>query len=235
VTSELDRIRRVYKGYAGDARRKARWDATAPANQAIVAERWRLIADLLGHASVPSLKGLQLLEVGCGTGGNLEPLTRLGLNPEDYTGVDLLSDRLTAARQAHPHMSLALADGAALPFPAATFDAVMFFTVFSSVLDPSVARVISRDATRVLRSGGLVLWYDMRIGNPSNRNVAGMNRRRIGELFPGASLTLRSATVAPPLARALGPTVRQLYPALTRIPALHTHWVGVLGTPSDKG
>jgi hypothetical protein len=121
-----------------------------------------------------------------------------------------------------------VADGAALPFPSETFDAVLLATVLSSVLEPSLSHAISADAVRVLRPGGLILWYDMRVGNPRNRNVVGIGRRRLTELFPGMSFVLRSATVLPPLARALGPATSLLYPLLGMAPVLRTHWVAVL-------
>ena len=44
------------------------------------------------------LAGRDLLEVGCGTGGNLLDLLRLGSDPQRLTGLELLADACRRAR-----------------------------------------------------------------------------------------------------------------------------------------
>ncbi|MGH9036738.1 MAG: class I SAM-dependent methyltransferase [Acidimicrobiia bacterium] len=225
---ETDRVRRVYEGYDRDARRRARYDSTRAGNQAMVSERWRVIDGLLRLAGVSSLSGRRILEVGCGDGANVDPLIAAGAGAESLTGVDLSFPRLISARRAHPDMSCALATGETLPFPPAAFDAVVLFTVLSSILDTQVARGIARESGRVLRAGGIVLWYDLRVGNPRNANVRGVRRGELEGFFPGFDCQMRSVTVVPPLARALGPAARWLYPVLGFLPPLRSHYAAVL-------
>lgn len=225
---ETERVRRVYEGYDQDAGRRARYDSNRAGNQAMVSERWRVIDGLLRRSGVTSLSGWRILELGCGDGANLEPLMAAGAGARALTGVDLSLPRLVSARRAYPQVSFALANGETLPFPPAAFDAVVLFTVLSSILDRQVARGIARESARVLRPGGFVLWYDLRVGNPRNANVRGVQRAELEWLFPGFDCQMRSVTVAPPLARALGPAARWLYPVLASLPLLRSHYAAVL-------
>ena len=51
------------------------------------------------------------------------------------------------------------------------FDIVMQYTVFTSVLDYEVKKRIAREMVRVSKKNGSIIWYDMRITNPSNLNI----------------------------------------------------------------
>jgi ubiquinone/menaquinone biosynthesis C-methylase UbiE len=66
------------------------------------------------------------------------------------------------ARTAHPDPNFVEANGERLPFPAAQFDIVLAFTVFSSILDQSIGKRIATEITRVLATGGVIVWYDVR-------------------------------------------------------------------------
>ncbi|MFS9605942.1 methyltransferase domain-containing protein, partial [Klebsiella pneumoniae] len=75
-------------------------------------------------------------EVGCGAGGNLLDLLRLGLRPEHLTGIELLPERLAAARAALPERVRLLAgDASQADVAPASQDLVLQSTVFSSILD----------------------------------------------------------------------------------------------------
>ena len=111
------------------------------------------------------------------------------------------------------------------------FFPVVVSTVFSSILEPGLAKAISDSITRVLRPGGSVLLYDFRYRNPSNKHVHGVGRAEIAALFPGFVANLELVTLLPPLARRLGPLTPALYPVLAAIPRLRTHHVGLLEKP----
>lgn len=140
-------------------------------------------------------------------------------------GVDLLFDRLVHARRSG--WDVAQADGRRLPFPDATFDVVVTFTVFSSILDPTSRAELAAEIRRVLAPGGAVLWYDMRFPSP-NRSVRPLSREQVAGLFPGMRADLTSATLLPPLARRLSEADHHLYPWLSRLPALRSHLFGVI-------
>jgi SAM-dependent methyltransferase len=225
-SSELERIRRVYEQYDADEARTARYDE--PRNLGMVVERWRVIARLLEQAGGVSLCDQRVLELGCGRGDNVDWLLALGADPHLLVGADLLPDRTAAARGLYPDIAFACADGTSLPFPEGTFDVVLLFTVISSILDGAVSRAVAADVARVLRPAGAVVWYDLRVDNPRNRHVRGVDRRELVNLFPGFRLCGRSLTLAPPLARRLGSAFGWAYPILAALPPLRTHYAAVL-------
>ena len=99
-------------------------------------ERQRALLGLLAQTGLHDLSQLRLLEVGCGAGGNLLELLRLGFAPEKLSGIELLPERLALARAVLPE-ALVLRGGDALDaaVPDRSLDIVFVSTVFSSLLD----------------------------------------------------------------------------------------------------
>jgi ubiquinone/menaquinone biosynthesis C-methylase UbiE len=170
----------------------------------------------------------RVLDVGCGTGELLSRFLRWGATPSNLFGVDLMPERIRAARQAHPGIDFRLANAETLPFPDSHFDLVSVFTVFTSILDPRMAANMSAEIRRILQAGGRVLWYDFRYNNPFNPNVRAYSKSRILQLFPGFTVELETITLLPPLVRRLGPLTGLLYGPLNRLPCLRSHWLGIL-------
>jgi len=220
--AERDRIQAVYGGYTTSGREADRWDDEAPGNRCILAERRHLMERTVATRSTSR----RVLEIGCGRGTVLGDLAEVLAPDASLCGVDLLRDRLIDAhRNGH---AVAQADGRHLPFADDRFDLVVTFTVFSSIPDPSIRRNLADEIRRVLRPGGAVLWYDMRLPSP-NRAVRPLGRLGVAELFPGMAVRLESTTVLPPLARRLGDRDRRLYPLLRTLPPLRSHLFGVIG------
>jgi hypothetical protein len=96
------------------------------------------------------------------------------------------------------------------------------------VLDPEIRRRLASEIVRVLSPGGALLWYDFRFDNPRNRNVRGIGRRALRQLFPDLRGQIRSVTLAPPLTRLLTPSNHWLAVTLEALPFLRTHLLGVL-------
>jgi len=92
-------------------------------------------------------KGQKVLEVGTGTGLLLPAYPP---SVSDVTAIDIDPEMLARARHRRPGVSLLLADVQQLPFPDASFDAVVACLVFCSVEDP--ARGLA-ELRRVLRPG----------------------------------------------------------------------------------
>jgi hypothetical protein len=119
---------------------------------------------------------------------------------------------------------LVAGDAAQAGIPQASQDAVLAFTVFSSILDAAQQQCLADAMWRWVRPGGGVLCYDFAVGNPRNTDVRGVPLARVRALFPAARLTVRRVTLAPPLARTLG----ALHPGMisvlsTLCPFLRTH------------
>ena len=229
AVDEVARLGEVYEGYR---REGAKWRLTNPGNRAILAERQTATRRALTECGLLPLAGRRVLEVGSGIGGELAWLLELGARPADLVGVDLLADRVAEARLEHPDLRFEVADGQRLDFPRASFDLVLALTLFSSTLEPSRRSAVATEMSRVLRPGGAILWYDVRVGNPRNPNLLAMPRAELKRLFPTLEVKARSITVAPPLARRLGPLTGPLYPVLAAIPALRSH---LLATIQERG
>lgn len=110
----------------------------------------RFVTPLLGRATA-GLSAARLLDCGCGTGANLELLSRFG---QAY-GFDLTEVGLALGREAG-RARLARASVAAVPFPSGLFDVVTSFDVLYS-LEPPIERAAVAEMYRVARPGGFVI------------------------------------------------------------------------------
>jgi SAM-dependent methyltransferase len=197
-----------------------------------VQERQRVMLALLqahGHTDLPALR---VLEVGCGAGGNLLELLRLGCDPARLAGVELLPERHARARAVLPAaLPLWCGDALALDIADGSRDIVLQSTVFSSLLDDAFQQRLADAMWRWVAPGGGVLWYDFTVDNPRNRDVRGVPLRRLRQLFPQARIDARRVTLAPPLARALCRLHPALYGLANALPPLRTHVLAWVGKP----
>jgi len=229
--SEVDRLKEVYREYGERCWRKTKWSVTNRGNQAIRQERDRKLEQLLQRAGFLPLGNRRILDVGCGTGEILARFEAWGARPENLFGVDLLADRIRRAKENFPKMTFQEANAEGLPFANGFFDLVALFTVFTSIRDHQMARNVSREINRILRSGGAVVWYDFRMNNPFNPQVRGISRAGVLRLFPGFDSRLMTVTLLPPVARRSGCLTDLLYPWLASLPFLRSHYLGVLIKP----
>jgi SAM-dependent methyltransferase len=95
--------------------------------------------------------GVDLLEIGSGTGALLHVLQQRGVRAR---GVELRQEFIDQAHAWYGPLPLTRVTGVALPFAAETFDVVMSFDVFEHIPD-SDAHL--REVWRVLRPGGAYL------------------------------------------------------------------------------
>jgi SAM-dependent methyltransferase len=199
-----------------------------------VQERQRALMRFFEREGLRDLASLRAVEVGCGGGGNLLELLRMGFRPEHLVGIELLEERHAAARHVlPPALVLYRADAAALDIGASTQDLVFVSTVFSSLLDGAFQARLAAAMWRWLKPGGAVVWYDFTVDNPKNRDVRGVPRRRIAALFPEARIEARRVTLAPPIARALVRVHPGLYRIAGVVPALRTHLLAWIVKPAS--
>ena len=109
----------------------------------------------------PPERGMNVLDVGCGTGSQL---VRYGAAGCSITGVDLSPAMLTEARTTLGEAAnLRLADATDLPFDAVTFDLVLISMMLHE-LTPDIRIQVLAEASRVLRSEGAVIVTDFTAG-----------------------------------------------------------------------
>ncbi len=198
----------------------------------MVQERQRAMLRLFIDLGWRDLGALDLLEVGCGSGGNLLEMLRLGFDPQRLAGIELLAARLSHARRVLPGtLRLIEGDACEAAIAPASQDVVLQSTVFSSLLDDAVQQRLAQAMWRWLRPGGGVLWYDFTVDNPRNADVRGVPLARVRELFPQGRLRYQRVTLAPPLARAACALHPLLYPVLNTLPALRTHVLAWIQKP----
>ena len=195
-------------------------------------ERQRAMLRGFAARGVTDLGGLHITEVGCGAGGNLLELLRLGADPGKLTGLELLPERHAAARHALPAATtLWLGDAmqaSADVLAPASQDVVLQSTVFSSLLDDEFQQRLAERMWSWLKPGGAVLWYDFVVNNPRNRDVRGVPLRRVRQLFPLGRMAASRVTLAPPLARRVCRWHPAFYTLFNSLPLLRTHvlaWV----------
>ena len=130
--------------------------------------------------------GTAILEVGCGTGVWAREAAAVVGPDGQVLGIDpsrsMVDEarRLARERGAPPHLSFAMADGAALPFPEGTWELVLTATVLGHVENQSG---LMREMARVARREGRVVAFDQDqetfVVNHSDRKLT----RRILNLF----------------------------------------------------
>lgn len=103
-----------------------------------------------------NLRAWRALEIGCGPGRLMKPLSR---NFGEIHGVDVSSEMVALAQErlAHiPHAHVHLTDGAELPqFADESFDFIYSYAVFQHIPDREVILDYLRDIRRVLKPGGI--------------------------------------------------------------------------------
>jgi SAM-dependent methyltransferase len=223
---EIERIRDAYARRASSGQDE-RYSLDDPANAYLFARRERDLIALLRQEQLLPLAGRDIVDIGCGNGALLGDLVRLGADPGRCAGIDLLPERIETARARQPQMSFSCGDASSLPFADASFDVALQFTLMSSILDPAIRRAIAAETIRVLRPGGVIIWYDF-IWNPLNRDVRGVGLRRLHMLYPGCRIDARRVTLAPPLTRVCAGISPRLCGALEAVPLLRSHLLAAL-------
>lgn len=105
-------------------------------------------------------RGCDVLEIGSGRGGGTSYIARY-LGPKTVTGVDFSEKAVRLSQKRHgavTGLSFKQGDAENLPFPEASFDAVV--NVESSHCYGSMDKFLS-EVARVLRPGGRFCWTDM--------------------------------------------------------------------------
>jgi ubiquinone/menaquinone biosynthesis C-methylase UbiE len=226
TTAEIARMRAAYDRVARMADAGA-YSLANPGHLFAIQGRQRALLAALEREGLWPLVDKDLLEVGCGTGGVLLELLGYGADPRRLHGCDLLVERAAAAHDRLPHLPISCASGTRLPYADRSFDLVLQFTVFSSILDRGICYTVASEMSRVVRPGGAILWYDFWI-NPVNKQTRGIRPSEIRNLFPHCHISFERITLAPPLARRLVPLTWTGAQLVEKLSLLNTHYLALI-------
>jgi ubiquinone/menaquinone biosynthesis C-methylase UbiE len=119
-----------------------------------------------------------VLEVGCGEGGNITNVLRSASNPR-IVGLDLFEGKLRFAKRVGVPALFCCADALSLPFRDSSFDLILCRDVLHHVADR--ARLLS-ELRRVCRPGGTVWIVEPNGRNPLMRLLASVRAHERGLL-----------------------------------------------------
>ncbi len=221
---ERQRIEQEYQRRACNSAYSTLYTALNPASLHALHSRERALLALLQRHGITDLTIMRVLDIGCGSGGELLRWIGYGCTPAHCVGIDLMPDRIARARQRLPEaVQLQRGDASLLPYRDASVDIITQFTVFSSILEPCMRQAIAAEMLRVLCPGGMIVWYDFWL-NPTNQQTQGIHLNEIKRLFPNCHYDPRCITLAPPLARRIVPHSWLFASLLEKLP-LRTHWL----------
>lgn len=224
---EIERIKDAYKK-RGEKIPLFFYSSLKRANLYMLQRReWEIIR-MFEREKIKNLVDMEVLDLGCGDGGELRRLQSYGARPEKLHGIDLLDGRVLRGRAISPNIDIRCGDASSLPYDNAVFDLVMQFTVFTSILDRCMKSKIAAEMLRVLKPGGFIIWYDFHVNNPGNHDVRGIGGKEIARLFPGCGVRLKRITLAPPLVRCLVRYSPLSCYLLEKIRLLNSHYLGTI-------
>jgi ubiquinone/menaquinone biosynthesis C-methylase UbiE len=155
-----------------------------------------IVANYQGPAKLAAIELLarqpdeSFLEIGVGTAWAFERLTAATGSDHAY-GLDVAEGMLAVARQrlnTEAAAHLLLADGRAMPFPAATFDC-LFVTYTFEVLAAREIDALADECHRILRRGGRLVAVNLTEGENTDAAMTDDWKRRYAsdpEFFGGA-------------------------------------------------
>ncbi|MEP7353430.1 MAG: methyltransferase domain-containing protein [Acidobacteriota bacterium] len=225
--AELERIRSEYLRRSREIPKDYYW-WNRPVNLYIQCQLTRAIIAALDSNALFPLNGRRVADIGCGSGVWLLEFAQWGAPVSGMAGIDLDEHRLGQAKQQLGEADLHRGSAAQLPWADESFDLVTQFTLFSSILDPNLKAKAASEMLRVLKADGAILWYDLRLNNPSNSQVRGIGLEEIRSLFPNCRVQTKRVTLAPPLARAVVPYSWSAAALLENVPFLRTHHLHVI-------
>ena len=149
--------------------------------------------ELLVQQGLP--KDGYLIDVGCGSGRLAKPLAEY--LEGDYLGIDVVPDLLAHARRitGRERWRFLLAPGLSIPEASGRADMVCFFSVFTHLLHEESFTYL-REARRVLKPGGKIVFSFLEFAIPSHWAVFEQTVAQAGKLMPLNQFIGRDAIAA---------------------------------------
>lgn len=200
------------------------YDPLRPSVYLALQERQRAFIRCIKFAGLEPVKNRRVLEIGCGSGGNLIEFMQLGFRPENMVANELLEERAAVARHKLPAaIEVITGDASVLDLEENSFDIVLQSTVFTSILDEAFQHKLANKIWSLVKAGGGIMWYDFIFDNPRNPDVRGVPVSKIGALFPDARMKAWRVTLAPPVSRLVTKIHPGLYGVFSLCPWLRSH------------
>lgn len=218
------RIETVYNGYLNNKKVINKWSEKNIGNQISIKDRNSKVKDLFIKNNL-DIKNAKILDLGCASGNFINSLLNIGIRKKNITGIDIRKNSIKNAKKRFPEIRFQLMDARKLEYSDNTFDCIIIFTLFSSVLKSLDRKKIAEEAKRVLKSTGFIIFYDVRMNNPFNKNIIGMNKKELSRIFYDMKFVCARITLIPPIARNLGIATSMLYPILCKLPFLNSHYI----------
>lgn len=216
-----NKVLSVYRDYR-ESGVALKWDLMNRGNREISEHRRAMTATMLRRTGI-SPDTAMVIEFGCGKGDIMRELTQVGIGYNRLFGFDLREDAIKAAKSQTGVSCLCVSSGRAAPFPQATFDIALSYTLFSSIDIYSVRQEIAREMVRVVRPGGYIFWRDLILPS-TNRNIKRISFSEMTSLFEGCDVCWhRRCTFLPPLLRKMGHAAKVVNRCLGSLPGLGVH------------
>ena len=226
---EINRIKKLYRERHFDVKRQSIHSYLSKSALYIYQKREITLIKLLkDFRLVEEMNDKVVLDVGCGDGRVLRDFVKYGFLPNHLHGIDIVEENIERAKALNPAMNFSYADGQNLPYPDSTFDIVMQFTLFTSVLDEKVQRRIALEMLRVLKTNGVIIWYDIVWTKPWNKTNKGIGKRLLSQLFPGCKIHAKRVTLNPLIVRPLMKVSWILCELLEKFPFMKTHLLCII-------
>jgi ubiquinone/menaquinone biosynthesis C-methylase UbiE len=219
---ELERIVKVYdqRGYDD---KEYKYSMFNPAQQYTFLKREMDVLKMLGKEGCTDYSNSVILDVGCGKGGRLFMFMLMGSSPENLYGVDLSPERVKQSRERFPNFEYKCESAHDLSFPDEKFDYVICSLMFTNILSEKLCKDIGKELLRILKPRGYVIFYDLCVNNPKNKDIRAIRKKEIYEVFPNCKINIKRISLAPPLVRLLAPYSWFICHLLEKIPFLCCH------------
>ncbi len=156
-----------------------------------------------------------VLDVGCGAGGDLFQLLRLGYDPGKISGIDILSDRIRIAKSTYPSMKFMEGDARKMNLANDCFDLVFESTMFATLNDNDMRKSIAEEMLRICKVNGYILLVDWRTPMIWNKSYKALTRKEVRRLFGVGTRTtvetIQRGALVPPIGRFLSAFAPWIY------------------------
>lgn len=203
MNKETERIKKYYEFRSKSKLKNNIYSYFNINNLYMIHAREKKLLKLLSENGFGDLSNKTILDIGCGAGGMLRNFIQYGTIPGNLYGIDLIGERIKKAKEISANIHFIEGNASKLPYQSNFFDIISQYTVFTSIIDKDVKASVASEMIRVLRKSGIIVWYDMKISNPFDKNIKSIGKKEIIKMFPDCECVFYSVTLNPIISRIL--------------------------------